>query len=140
MSAGAALQGSQDVVDDDDDYFHSESILPCIPDVPDNLKSESDSVDLDELPCIVPESMMPESAADPAAKAPMNDLNEHRLASAQPASSTAMRLPAAAASITQSKLHAKPRAAPSCSSLRSKKHSLPHCKVPQMCAISDTYS
>ena len=126
MSACAALQGLQDVVGDDDDYFHSESILPCIPDVPDNLKSESDSVDLDELPCIVPESMMPESAADTAAEALVRDLSEHRLSSAQPASSTAMRLPAAAASITRSKcMHAKTYGASICSETLQQKTLLP---------------
>ena len=102
MSACAALQVSQDVNDDDDDYFHSEATLPCIPDVPDNLKSESDSVDLDELPCIVPENIMPTRAADTAAEAAVSDLKEYRLSSAQPATSTATSLPAAAASITRS--------------------------------------
>jgi hypothetical protein len=106
-----ALQVLQDVVDsddddDDDDYFHSEASLPCIPDVPDNLKSESDSIDLDELPCIVPESMMPERAADTALEVPMRKLNEDTPRSIQRATSTATRLPAAAASITRSGLHA----------------------------------
>ena len=47
-----ALQGFQD----DDDYFRSydEAAALCVPDIPDSLNTESDSIDLDDVPCVVP--------------------------------------------------------------------------------------
>ena len=84
-----------DVNGGDDDYFYSESGLPCIPDVPESLKWESDSVDLDELPCIVPDDMQ----ALPA-DASLSDPDEYRLPAAAPRAGAA--LTAATASLTRS--------------------------------------
>ena len=90
-----SAQGSVDVNGDDDDYFYMESGLPCIPDVPESLKWESDSVDLDELPCIVPDDMqsLPEDAS-------LSDPDEYRLPAAEPRAGAT--LAAAASSITRS--------------------------------------
>ena len=94
------LQGSQEVKNaDDDDYFHSEAGLPCIPDVPDSLKSESDSIDLDELPCIVPENL--EVLEGTPVEASMSDPDEYRIPTGQHRASPS-RLSTAAASITRS--------------------------------------
>lgn len=87
---------------DNDDYFHSAAELPCIPDVPDSLKSESDSVDLDELPCIVPDDMMPLEPV--TVEASMSDPDKCRMPAAQPRSGASPRLEPAAASITRSEL------------------------------------
>ena len=91
-----SAQGSVDVNGDEDDYFYMESGLPCIPDVPESLKWESDSVDLDELPCIVPDDMqsLPVDAS-------LSDPDEYRLPAAAP--SAGASLTAATSSITRSK-------------------------------------
>ena len=93
--SSVSAQGSVDVSGDDDDYFYAESGLPCIPDVPESLKWESDSVDLDELPCIVPDDMQ-SLPADPS----LSDPDEYRLPAAAPSASAT--LTAATSSITRS--------------------------------------
>lgn len=86
-----------DVNGDDDDYFYTEPGPPCIPDVPESLKWESDSVDLDELPCIVPDDLqsLPVDAS-------LSDPDEYRLPAAKPRAGAT--LTAAASSITRSEL------------------------------------
>ena len=63
----ACVQGFQD----DDDNFRSADVAAalCIPDVPDSLNTESDSIDLDDVPCVVPslDGSLDTSAADDAA-------------------------------------------------------------------------
>ena len=84
---------------DDDDYFHNEAEIPCIPDVPESLKSESDSMDLDELPCIVPEDLIVRNGP---VEASGRGSDERQLPASQSQSSTSKRLAAAAASINRS--------------------------------------
>ena len=93
------MQGSREGTADDDDYFHSEAELPCIPDVPESLKSESDSMDLDELPCIVPEDLILQNGP---VRASSSGSDEPQLPASQSHSSTPRRLAAAAASISRS--------------------------------------
>lgn len=50
---------------DSDDYFHDETEPLCVPDLPENLKTESDSIDLDDVPCCV--ESLPSAAAAQAA-------------------------------------------------------------------------
>ena len=95
---------------DDDDYFHNEAELPCIPDVPDSLRSESDSMDLDELPCIVPEDLV---VREGSMNASNSSSDERHLPAPQSQSSTSSRLAAAAASITRSE-HLASSALPPC--------------------------
>jgi hypothetical protein len=52
------LQGPRN----DDDYSHDEAEVPCIPDLPDGLSMESDSIDLDEVPCRVENDVAAEFA------------------------------------------------------------------------------
>ena len=85
---------------DDDDYFHTEAELPCIPDVPESLRSESDSMDLDELPCIVPDDLILQSKPVEAARSASPE--EHQLPGSLAHASAAKRLTPAAASITRS--------------------------------------
>ena len=93
------VQGSREGTDDDDDYFHSEAELPCIPEVPEGLKSESDSIDLDELPCIVPEDLVLQNGP---VRASSSGFDEPQLPASQSHSSAPRRLAAAAASISRS--------------------------------------
>ena len=44
---------------DNDDYFHEDPKQLCIPDIADDLNTESDSIDLDDVPCRV-EELLPE--------------------------------------------------------------------------------
>jgi hypothetical protein len=72
---GCALlvQGFQD----DDDYFRSidEAAALCVPEIPASLNSESDSIDLDDVPCVVPDS----SSIDiPAAESASGEEEERR--------------------------------------------------------------
>lgn len=98
LTGRSCLQGSREGTDDDDDYFHNEAGLPCIPDVPESLRSESDSMDLDELPCIVPEDLVLPNGPTRAS----SGSDEHQLPAPQPQSSTARPLAPEAASIRRS--------------------------------------
>ncbi|EIE18822.1 hypothetical protein COCSUDRAFT_59753 [Coccomyxa subellipsoidea C-169] len=53
---------------DSDDYFHEDPKQLCIPDIPDDLNTESDSIDLDDVPCRVEDSVpMPSTPASSSA-------------------------------------------------------------------------
>ena len=53
---------------DSDDYFHADPKQLCIPDIPDDLNTESDSIDLDDVPCRVEDSVpMPSTPASSSA-------------------------------------------------------------------------
>ena len=93
----ASAQGSVDVNGDDADYLYAQSRPPRIPDVPESVKWESDSVDLDELPCLVPEDLQ-----SLPAEASLSDPDENRLPAAKPRAGAT--LTAAASSITRSEL------------------------------------
>lgn len=58
----ATIQGLRDPTDDlhdDDDYFHDAAAALCVPDLPEGLNTESDSIDLDDIPCKIPEEPQP---------------------------------------------------------------------------------
>jgi hypothetical protein len=76
------LQGMQD----NDDYFHEDPKQLCIPDIPDDLNTESDSIDLDDVPCrveeLLPEPSTPASMSAPASTSAPDQSGEMRAAAA----------------------------------------------------------
>lgn len=57
---------------DSDDYFHKDAAQLCMPDIPDDINAESDSIDLDDVPCIVEALPSLSASSAPATSAAMS--------------------------------------------------------------------